>query len=397
MQDMRINTFYSLLLSILVLLYMSEEGYAGPEDDTTQILLLEDINVKIDATHAINDLYNFKFARAEMQFRWLKQKYPEHPISYFLLGLSEWWKIAVNVQNTEFDESFMIQIDSAIIYARRLYKKPEWKTEAAFFLAAGYGFKGRLYSERKSWGKAASAGRNALKYLKDCKNKGHLSPELMFGDALFNYFSVWIEENYPLLRPIIAMFPKGDKELGLEQLRTVATNAFYTRTEAQFWLMRILANDENDKPGAVQISEYLHATYPDNAYFHRYYTRMLYATGQLGQTETQSKEILARIDSGYTGYEAYSGRYAAFYLGQINEHRRNHEQAKMYYLRAVEFAEMIEATGSGYYLYSLLGLGEIAMIEEDPATAKRYFKLVKKRSKRKEAANKRARKLLKKL
>ncbi|MFC2125647.1 tol-pal system protein YbgF, partial [Bacteroidota bacterium] len=310
MPDMRINNLLIIVFTFLVLHGSPVKGYSDPEDDTTQILLLEDINIQIDATYAINDLYNFKFARAEMQFRWLRQKYPDHPISFFLLGLSEWWKIAVNVENEEFDESFMMQIDSAIFYARKLYKQPQWKIEAAFFLAAGYGFKGRLYAERRAWRKAATAGKNALKYLQDCKGKPYLSPELMFGDGIYNYFSVWIPENYPILKPVVALFPKGDQEAGLKQLRTVATNAFYTRTEAQFWMMRILANEENDKAGALQISEYLHKTYPDNAYFHRYYTRLLYATGQLKQTEALSLEILTRIDSGYTGYEAMSGRYA---------------------------------------------------------------------------------------
>jgi hypothetical protein len=48
------------------------------------------------------------------------------------------------------------------------------------------------------------------------------------------------------LRPFLILFDKGDKERGLEQLREVAHNAFYTRTEAQYWLMRILFTEEND-------------------------------------------------------------------------------------------------------------------------------------------------------
>ena len=368
-----------------------------PDEDTLQVLLLEDINIKIDATYAINDLYNFKFDRAEMQFRWLKQKYPHHPISFFLLGLSQWWKIAVNIDNEAYDESFLLQIDSAIYYAEILFEQPRWKTEAAFFLAAGHGFKGRLFSERKQWGKAAIEGKNALKYLEDCKNKPHLSPELMFGDGLYNYFSIWIHDNYPLLRPLIALFPKGDKSLGLEQLRTVATNAFYTRTEAQYWLMRILANEENDLIGAIQIAEYLHKTFPDNAYFHRYYTRLMYASGQMRKTEELSLEILSKIDSCYIGYEEISGRYAAFYLGQINERKGDFEASKEYYKRAMGFAENIDATESGYYIYAMLGMAEIYLMEGDKELAKDHLKQVRKNTKRKDPANKRARQLLKEL
>jgi hypothetical protein len=380
----------------LIMPFMAEAD-KNPVDDTTQVLLLEDINIQLEATQAINDMYNFQFERAERQYRWIKQKYPNHPLSYFLLALSEWWKIAVNVENTQYDIKFEAYLDTAILRAERIYKLPQFKAEGAFFQAAGWAFKGRLYAERRKWGKAAGAARSSLKYLDDIRDKGYLSPELLFGDGLYNYFSVWIRENYPMLKPIMAFFKKGDKELGLKQLRTVASNAFYTRTEAQYFLMRILAYEEKDMGGAMQISQYLRKTFPQNAFFHRYYARLLYSTGQIRKTEMESMLILARIDSGDTGYEEISGRYAAFYLGWIYEQRRNYEKSKYYYNRTIDFAETIGATESGYYLNSLMGLSEIAAAEGDKKKAEAYLKQVKKESKRKHPANKRARKLLKEL
>lgn len=147
----------------------------------------------------------------------------------------------------------------------------------------------------------------------------------------------------------------------------------------------------------MQISQYLRKTFPQNAFFHRYYARLLYSTGQIRKTEMESMLIIARIDSGDTGYEEVSGRYAAFYLGQIYEQRRNYEKSKYYYNRTLDFAETIGATESGYYLYSLIGLSEIAVEEEDKKEAEVYLKRVKKESKRKHPANKQARKLLKEL
>ena len=102
-------------------------------------------------------------------------------------------------------------MDSTIFVGENLYKNhPAYKTEASFFLAAAYAFKGRLYSdeERKNWRKAVSAGTNALEYLDDSKEKEGLNPELLFGDALYNYFSVWVPENYPALNPVLWFFKK---------------------------------------------------------------------------------------------------------------------------------------------------------------------------------------------
>jgi tetratricopeptide (TPR) repeat protein len=229
------------------------------------------------------------------------------------------------------------------------------------------------------------------------KEKENLSIELLFGDALYNYFSVWVPENYPALKPILWFFPKGDKALGLKQLKEVSYNAFYTRTEAMVWLMRILNSYENDQPRAFQISEYLYTTYPDNPYFHRYYARMLYSMGRFVEAEPACKNILARIDSAHIGYEATSGRYASFFLGQIYEARRKYDDAKKYYELCMKFAEQIGATDSGYYLYSMIALGEIAERQGNKTEAKRWFKEVKKKAGRKDEAFKDARKRLKSL
>lgn len=95
------------------------------------------------------------------------------------------------------------------------------------------------------------------------------------------------------------------------------------------WLMRIYNSYENQNEQALQLSEYLFKTYPDNPYFHRYYARMLYTRGLYNDLELESKAILTRIDSGDLGYEATSGRYASFFLGQLGEARRKPDDAKI--------------------------------------------------------------------
>lgn len=358
-----------------------------------QIILIADMQLQIDINQAMNDMYNFKFQKAEQEFKYFKKKYGWHPLPYFLLGLSEWWKIMPNVRDKSHDDKFLAYMDTVIVISERLHEMPKHEVEASFFLAAAYGFIGRLHSseERKNWTKSALAGKNALKYMKESEEYHDLSPELLFGDALYNYFSVWVPDNYPLLKPLLAFFPKGDKHLGIKQLKEVSYNAFYTRTEAMVFLMRILGGFENDKPRALQISEYLHQTYPDNPYFHRYYARLLYTSGKFSSTKPIAESIMAKIDSGMLGYEATSGRYAAFFLGQIAENSKDNEAAKKYYKRAIEFSESIEAEDTGYYHYSLLSLGDIYREEGNERAAKEYYKKVKKTAKRKDKVHELAR------
>ena len=379
----------------LIILFIFSSFIAKAEKVDSTELLIADMSVQIEATEAMNAMYNFDFDKARIQYNWLMQKYPESPLSYFLLGLNEWWKMLPDSDVDTYDEAFHYYMDTSIMIAERMLNIEKKRIEGAFFLAAAYGFKGRLYSDRGQWGKAASAGKSALKYLDISKEQSYLSPELLFGDALYNYFSVWIPENYPILKPVLAFFPDGDKALGIEQLEEVSANAFYTRIEAQIFLMQILASDKHDYGAALRMVKYLHEHYPNNPYFHRYYARYLYSNSLYRELEPVALEILARIDAAWPGYEGTSGRYASFFLGQLYQSRGDREKAKRYYQLAVEFAEQTDDMDTGYNLYAILSLARIARLDGDNKAAKDYCRQVKKLASRKDRTYKEANKLLK--
>lgn len=383
----------TLLLFIVLFIY-STKIEANPTDSIP--VLLTDTEIQIECTEGINSMYNFDFKRADSQFRWLKGKYGWHPLPYFLLGLSQWWRIIPNIQDEQYDSAMLVYMDSTILVAENIFDHGS-TVEGGFFLSAAYAFKGRLYAERRAWRKAATAGKNAMKYLDYCRDQEEFGPEILFGDALYNYYSVWIPENYPILKPIMIFFRDGDKELGLTQLKEVANNAFFTRTEAQYFLMRIMADEEHDKKSALFIAEYLNQTFPNNAYFQRYYARILYTSGQYSKAEDMSKSIIAKIDSAYTGYEQNSGRYAAFFLGEIYAHRDEPELAEKYYQLCVKYGNEIGAQEKGYYLYSMLNLGRYAADRGDKEQAKENFKMVKKLSNKKARTHDLAKEYLKSL
>lgn len=358
--------------------------------------LLLDRGLQYRITKSINSMYNFDFATAERDFAVIMYQYPEHPLPDFLMAISYWWRIEINVDNKRYDNIFIQYLDRANAKAEKMLDQNPKNKEAAFFLAAGHGFQGRLYSERKSWTKATFAGKNALKYMEMSRGEQEFNPELLLGDALFNYFSVWIPENYPLLKPVLALFPKGNKKLGLSQLEKVASNAFYTRVEAQYFLFRLYGSEENRPEDALRIVEYLHEKFPNNPYFHRSYARYLYTTGKWTQAMQESLEIMDRMEKKQFGYEATSGRYAAFYLGEYYYRVGNILEAKRYYSKTAILGEESESQESGYYLYSLISLGKIATAEKNKALARTYFNQVKRYAKRKHPAHQEARDFIKK-
>ncbi|MFN4146349.1 MAG: tetratricopeptide repeat protein [Runella sp.] len=371
--------------------------YASADFDSKYEMLLSNPGIQIEATEAINKMYNFKFADADAEFRWLRYRYPSHPMPYFLMGLAEWWKIVPNTDDTRYDARCLALMDTCITLAEKLYDSKENKVEPSFFLAAAYAFKGRIHSERKHWSRATIAGKNALKYLERCKGKGELSPELLFGDGLFNYFADWIPDNYPLLKPILWLFPKGNKQLGIQQLEKVSNNAFYTRTEARYFLLQIYGY-ENQYDKSYDLAKYSWKTYPDNPYFERYYLRSAFVRGYTDEAEKIAQSILNKIDRGMAGYEGVGGRNAAYVMAYYAHHYHGDvAKAKEYYQKTIDFATQTKAFTSGYYLSALIGMGRIAENEKNYPLALEYYKTAIDRGERKSSQVKEAKEAVEKL
>lgn len=350
--------------------------------------LLYNPTVKLEAIEAVNAMYNFEFGKSDRAYRIFQLKYPGHPMAYFLLGLNEWWKIMPNEDVTTYDEPFLAYMDSCIYYGEKLKEREPDNLEAVFFLAAAHGFKGRLLSNRKQWTKAAFCAKAAMGYMQISRANPVLRGEFLFGLGLYNYYSIWIPENYKALRPIMLFFPKGDKNKGIEMLKEVTRYSFYTRVEAQYFLTRIYAVEENRPAEAYELMTYLHKTFPGNPFFHRWYTRLSYSLGYWQVAETEAKVILERINQYQFGYEAVAGRYASFYLAYVHLYnKKDREMAKAYFSQCKEFSERSEAYSTGYYLYSLSYLGRMAKEDKKIDLAREYYSLLVKHETDKKSLN----------
>ena len=341
------------------------------------LLLDKDIQLELDG--AVQNLYNFKFDRADKQFHSLQRRYPQHPMAYFLLGLSTWWKMMPSgVTDTRYDRPFLAYLDTAQTKAEKLYKADNHNYEACFFLAAAAGMEARLHAERHNWRKATVASRRALVYFEKSKEANGLSTEFLFGEGLFNYYAVWIGEEYKWLRPVLFFFPKGDRDRGLAQLRQVGKTAFYTGTEANFFLVTILNSDREKKAAeAYPIARQLATQFPDNPRFQLDYAKLAFKLGKFDESEATSLAVLRKYAAGQVGYEAYSGRAATYIMGYLMQYKYHDlPQAKDYYQRCIAYSEQAGVAKQGYYIFAEAGLARLALKESDPATARRYYRAI---------------------
>lgn len=338
--------------------------------------LLLDKDIQLELGGAVQNMYNFKFDKADKQFRSLRRRYPQHPLAYFLLGLSTWWKIMPNAPaDTRYDKTFLAYVDTATTKAEALYKADNHNYEACFFLSGAYGLEARLHADRHDWRKATVASRRSLTYLEKSREANGLSTEFLFGQGLFNYYAMWIGQEHPWLRPVLFFFPKGDRELGLAQLRRVSQTAFYTGTEAKAYLVNILSDDrEKQAATACELARQLATQFPDNAYFQLSYAKIAFKQGKFEESEGACRSALGKYATGQVGYEAYACRPAAFIMGYLQQHKYHDlVQAKDYYQRCVVYSEQAGVTKQGYYIFATTNLAHLAVQANDVPAARRYY------------------------
>ncbi|MFN8881069.1 MAG: tol-pal system protein YbgF, partial [Cyclobacteriaceae bacterium] len=103
--------------SLVVLLVIAAVGTCAatpghrPDNRDSTLILISNLDIQLEAAEALTNLYNFEFEKAETKFRYFKIKYGWHPLPYFLLGLSEWWKIMPNTKRTVYDDRFLAYMD----------------------------------------------------------------------------------------------------------------------------------------------------------------------------------------------------------------------------------------------------------------------------------------------
>ncbi len=363
---------------------------------STSKALVNDVELQYEITEAMNLLYNFKYNQSDSLFRLLKEKHRKHPLPYFLLGYSQYWRIAPNEDLTIYDSKFYAYMDTVIDLAGKLFDADEKNFEAIFFLTAAHAFNGRRRSDNKEWTAATFSGSKALRYLQMGREFNEMSPEFLIGEGLFNYYAEWIPENYKAFKPVMWFFPKGDKNKGIQLLKLASQNAFYSRIEAQSYLIKILLFEEKKDSSAYPLIKLLHATYPDNPVFERLYARLLFSMGLNAECQRVSESILTKIEAHKTGYEEVSGRYATFFMGW-NLRYRDRVKSKFYFEKNIAYSEKIKATKMNYYLYSLEALVQYAEEDKDFKLQKIYLEKIKENANRSHDLYKKSRKKLKML
>ncbi len=283
----------------------------------------------------LDHLYNLEFAPAREAFDRIDKRYPGHPIGPFLTSLTTWWEILLDIQDRSRDDAFYRAMDEVIDRSDRMLEKNEKDVDAMFFKGAALGFRGRLRSNRGDWFKAAMDGKKAMDYVLGVPEIETQNPDYVFGKGIYDYFAAVVPQKYPFVKPVMAFFPKGDRERGLAEIKHTADNGYFIQTEAAYFLLQINYLYELDFRECVRYVTWLRERYPHNAFFHGLEGRVYARWNNWDRSERIFKEIVDLHLARKTGYNAALAEQALYYLARRNM-SRSEFQAALGYLHQLE-------------------------------------------------------------
>lgn len=338
---------------------------AAPRSAQAQWVLLEDTAHSM-VERGLDYMYNLNYSQADSIFTALTQRYPKHPAGYFLLALTDWWRIKPNIADEgavkRYSKSYESRLQKTIDVSDELLKENSNDIVGLFFKGAAYGYRARLKATHNpnvtsltEWFAIFRDANEGRKALLECQKLAPSNSDVLLGSGLFHYYVDAMPEKYPILKSV--SLPPGDKELGLQMLRIAAQKALYAKVEADYALLEIMANMERNWKEAMTISERLHTKYPNNPDFYKYYARSLYYNGRYAEAEQAWEDLLKRVKARQSGYELSMVRQGLYYLGDIKLRSGNPEEAARALAEAVKVNERLDEESSGYYTASILKLG----------------------------------------
>lgn len=337
---------YNLILFVILVLFSS--GLRSQSRD-------EQISKGIDY------VYQLKFDSANAIFQILVDKDSKDPTGYFLQAMSLWWQVFVNKQDESRDDDYLSKVDKCIKLCDDKLDANENDDWVLFLKGGVIGYRGFLNSIRENWLRAVNDGKEGLSLLQRSYELNPANKDAVFGVGLYNYTADYAGERFPFLKPLMIFFPKGNKDLGLQQLQDCALNAKFAKTEAKYVLCHVNLIYEKNYAESEKYALELFKMYPQNPVFEKYLGRSYVGEAKFNESVLTWLDVLVKNDSGKVGFNTkYIRQEASYYLAVSDLNLGKDDDALRLYNETVNLCnELDKDKETAYKVFSLLGLGMI--------------------------------------
>lgn len=297
-----------------------------------QTSILDSPDIRAEIKTGLDALYDMQFAPSRASFNAVTGRFPEHPIGPFLEGLTLWWEILLDLSDTSNDEAFYGYMTEVVRRSDEVLAEDPGNFDAMFFKGMALGFRGRLRSNRRHWIRAAADGHRAMRYVLDVADSDTTNHDYVLGRALYEYYAALIPVRYPFARAITTFLPPGDRARGMAGLQRTASQGYFMRTEALYFLVQINYLYERDFNASVDHVTELRSRHPDNPFFHTLEGRIYASWGFWPSSAQVFQSVLERYMRNRPGYNAAMAEQALYYLARARMEAGEPNEALSYLL-----------------------------------------------------------------
>ncbi len=324
----------------------------------------------------INYVYQMQFDSANLVFQAFIDQDPKDPTGYFLQSTTEWWKIYQNKEDRSNDDNYLSKVDKCVKACEERLSVNDNDDWATFMLGGVIGYRGFMNAMRNNWLSAIDDGKQGLNLIQKSYELNSGNKDALLGMGIYNYAVDYVVERYPFLKAVLFFFPKGNKELGLAQLRDCSENGKYSKIEANVHLTYIYLSYEKNYIEAERYASKLVGLYPQNPMFERFLGKCYVGLGRYFEGAEIYKRTITKADSNVTGYNNdFVRRESAYYVGLCLSRMNNHDEALKYYEQSIELCKKLDKPEdeSAYYVFSALGAGIIYDQKGNRSEAIKYY------------------------
>lgn len=317
--------------------------------------------------NALDDIYNFDFAGADVHIKQVRARYPQHTIGPILLATKLELQYLPIHENRAATAQFVQAAGQGLELSKQMLTKNEVDPEGVFFALTAHSYLSSLYSNQGESMKAVGESRKSFGYMKDGFKLMSKSPDFYFTTGLYNYYVERYPMDHPVVRPFMLFFDDGDMAEGIRQMDVASRKGLFMRAGANYWLAHVLLKHEMLPNRAVGYTNYLAIRYPNNPLFGMVNVEALLLAGRYAEARPYVQRLKQMnhklVPMAVTMFE-----------GMLDEQAdRNDKAAAENYQNALKLPYNDPYTKE-YHAMAYAGLARIAARANDQNRAKQYYK-----------------------
>jgi hypothetical protein len=262
------------------------------------------------------EIHNGNFRQAMETSKALRSAFPQHPLTFLIAVEAYWgmiycqtghitsreiWNVA-DTKTSSYDGEFFRAVDKALELSDEMRLNPASAAAGALYAGLARGARARLYALREQSLKSASDAKQMRADLLEAIAKDpQLAPDADLGLGTYNYYADVLSPLLKLFRLFLGI-PGGDRQKGLEQLRTASEQAVLWKEEAKYELARIYGVREGRHSEALSLFQELAEQYPQNSLYALFAGFQAELTGKGGAAMAieycqKAREAAAKLES----------------------------------------------------------------------------------------------------